>query len=641
MASVRSEPDCSLSTLGSFSLRARGRDLTSPSTQKARALLTYLVLHRQSDVSRERLLDVFWPDADPQRARDSLNTAMHSIRRCFRTENLDPDDYVFANKSVVRWTSDIDIDVERLERVSDDADEARTRDALTAYRGEFLEGDYDEWTVTQRERVAQNYERILSRAVRVTKEPQIAKRLLARNPYDEDAYAALIDAELAAGRALSAAQIAQQCRKALEEIGVEPSQAFLSRFAGIERMPKRSPATIDVPFVGRDLESAQIFDAIQGNGDTRIVLIEGEPGIGKSALLERVAAQAMSSGVPVVSTRAIADDMRAFGTWRTLYESLCARELSALVRDAQGDVVTALASDILGKLPPGAVLFVDDAQYLKADSLEVLSAIIKRASLTNEHAIVMSTRPEGLVTLLHRFSNAPSTVLHLAPLSSAEVENAIALASIDLGDDLTELLERRAGGHPLYLKALLGQLVRAGALQREGGRWRLVHDEPALDIPASLAHLIEARIRSRGDNAIFVTCALALEPMASVSELAAATNLEELAVLDALDDLLGYRIIIEAAEGPRQFIFSHDLIQEVARGLLSLARRLQLHGSFAEILQTSDARDRDARRARHLEACGRYEDAAAAFILAAHETLEWSAPHATLELGKAGIACTM
>ncbi len=65
--------ELALKALGEFALTREGGTLPTPPTKKARALIAYLVMHRAADVSREQLLEVFWRDFEPQRARDNLN----------------------------------------------------------------------------------------------------------------------------------------------------------------------------------------------------------------------------------------------------------------------------------------------------------------------------------------------------------------------------------------------------------------------------------------------------------------------------------------------------------------------------------------------------------------------------------------
>lgn len=638
--SAAAPAECSLATLGSFELRIRGKPVPSPSTLKARALLAYLAFARRTDVARERLIDVFWPDAEPERARDSLNTALHSIRRGLRAADLDPNEFLFANKSIVRWETDVDFDVERVERALEKGDPGAVSEALASYRGDFLEGDYDQWSVGRREAAATRYEELLGRAVRSTKAPDAAKKLLARNPYDEEAYAALIDAEIEGGRYLSAAHISRQCAQALKEVGAAPSPQFLARYSGLEHASPASSASLDVPFVGRNAELQELLSLLEGGSAAQaLAIVEGEPGIGKTALLDRFAKTAAQRGSNVVVLRAIPDDARPFAIWASLYASLSGEEFDAFLHRVHGAAADELGAALLRNFGPSTVLIVDDAQYLRADALQTLVVLAKHVASARAHVMAIGTRSEGFADLAARLGETPYAAVGLSPLSDADVDSAIALAGVELDAAASGAFRSRARGHPLYVKGLLEQLVRSGAMQREGGRWRLTSAQADLELPASLRRLIEARIRSRGSVAVNVACALALEPAATPLEIAHACELTEMQVLDALDDLLGHRIVVEPQTGPRHFAFAHDLLAEAARGLLPSARRTRLHARFGHVLQTSEVRERSVRSAVHFEAAGSFADAARAYLNAVQESAELQAPHATLERTDAGLRC--
>ncbi len=218
-----------LRTLGGFELSLGERTTPPPETRKARALIAFLAHKCGTDIARERLLEIFWPDACPQSARNSLKTALCSIRGCMRAVQLDPDSYLRASNSVVRlYTASVDAhEFERCASSIDSSDHAR---ALRLYRGDFLEGDYDNWSVAERERLATLYESLLAHMVSSSKDPLLARRFIVRNPYFEDAYTALVEAALANRQLSHAAAWVQRCRRALAEIGEQPSPAFESRF---------------------------------------------------------------------------------------------------------------------------------------------------------------------------------------------------------------------------------------------------------------------------------------------------------------------------------------------------------------------------------------------------------------------------
>ncbi|HZT12455.1 MAG TPA: AAA family ATPase, partial [Candidatus Baltobacteraceae bacterium] len=413
---------------------------------------------------------------------------------------------------------------------------------------------------------------------------------------------------------------------------------FLARYGSLERAVPASAASLDVPFVGRNAELEELLSLLEG-APSALALVEGEPGIGKTALLDRFGKTAMQRGMNVVSLRAIPDDARPFAIWASYYSALSGEEFDAFLHRTHGAAADELGAALSRTLPERTVLIVDDAQYLRADALQTLVVLAKHVALERGRVMAIGTRSEGLPELAQRLGETAYTAVALSPLSDGDVDNAIALAGVDLDAAASDAFRKRARGHPLYVKGLLEQLVRSGAMRHEGGRWRMASAEADLELPASLRRLIEARIRSRGAHALNVACALALEPAAAPHEIGHACGLSEMEVLDALDDLLGHRILVEPQTGPRHFAFAHDLLAEAARGMLPSARRTRLHSRFAHVLEASEVRERSIRSAVHFEAAGSFADAARAYLNAAQESAELQAPHATLERTDAGLRC--
>jgi predicted ATPase/DNA-binding SARP family transcriptional activator len=281
-----------LVTLGGFAFSVNGISASIPATRKARALMAFLIMNREAQSARERLLEIFWPDVDPDSARHSLNTALHSIRRCLRMAGVDADAFLVATKSIVRWTADTAADAVEFEEIATKDDPIDRRDALELYRGDFLEGDYDDWAVGERERLAALYESVLAKAVRTSRDSDAARRLLVRNPYAEDAYAVLIEAELGAGRHTSATALVERCRKAMSEVDEIPSPAFEERFGHIGRrsldVPPSNLPRQTTSFVGRGVESSEVRALLT---KSRLVTIVGVGGVGKTRVALHVGAQ--------------------------------------------------------------------------------------------------------------------------------------------------------------------------------------------------------------------------------------------------------------------------------------------------------------------------------------------------------------
>jgi len=227
----------SLTTLGSFRLQIGDRIAPPPATHKARALLAHLVFRKNTDVAREAIAELFWPGHEPDRARANLKTATWAIRRAIRSTGADPADFLRVTRATMRWTAPTVLDAAEFLHLADDT--SASQRALNLYAGSFLEGYYDDWTVLERERIDAAYERLLSRLLASRRDAEIARTLLERNPYSEEAYAVLIESEFEAGRPQAARDFLERARATLGELGVAPLDTLESRFR-ITR-PRRVP----------------------------------------------------------------------------------------------------------------------------------------------------------------------------------------------------------------------------------------------------------------------------------------------------------------------------------------------------------------------------------------------------------------
>lgn len=242
---------------------------------------------------------------------------------------VDADAFLVATKTVVRWKADTTVDALQFAALADREDPAAFEEALRLYRGDFLEGDYDQWAATKRERFTMLYENVLAKMVAGTRDSEAARKLVARNPYAEEAYSVLIEAELDAGRSSSAIDLVDQCRTALAEVGEKPSEAFDARFSHIALRALEVPAS-NLPrqvtsFVARDAETAKVRALLT---KSRLVTITGTGGVGKTRVALHVGAEVLdgsgngvwfadlakvSAADYVVSQIATVLDVRAYG----------------------------------------------------------------------------------------------------------------------------------------------------------------------------------------------------------------------------------------------------------------------------------------------------------------------------------------
>jgi DNA-binding SARP family transcriptional activator/DNA replicative helicase MCM subunit Mcm2 (Cdc46/Mcm family) len=607
--------------LGAFSWSVDGTPLPRPSTKKARALVAYLALNRTADVARERLVELFWSNSDASSGRENLRATLWSIRRSLRSAGVDPDTCLRTDRSTARWLLETQIDVEEFEALAVRREQLAEERARALYRGDFLEGDYDDWPSAQRAALANIFEELLARSVRDGGDAAATRRLLERNPYDEDAHARLIESDLRVDRAAAAVRL-QRYRETLRAIGDAPSREFDERFADLEReMPARGE--FELVFAGRFDELAAIAaarDAALGKRGTLVVL-HGDAGIGKSTLIERAAHAARERGMTTVSIRAHAGDARPFGPWQAVFARLGGQDIATFARGSATAAVESIAHAIVAKLPDTAMLVVEDIHDFAGDSFEIAVRVAREAS--RSHLVVFTTRPEGERRVRAALGDVAILDLALEPLTQPELATAISAAAGVRQGELIDALWARTRGHPFFAASLLAALAERGTLVRDGRTWRWrAAPGAALDLPADLRRSIEERLRSAGPNALALASALAIDPMATSDDLVAALDLDQSSVLDGLDDLLTHGIIRES-HGAAPFAFIHDLMREVAFGTANAGRRVALHRAFFARLRdrTENELDVSLRCARHLRGAGAPLNSGEYYLRAAIEAL--------------------
>lgn len=575
-------PASVLRTLGTFELTVDGAPIARPSTQKARALLAYLAMQRGRRISRDEVVETFWPDADPENARQSLKTALWSIRRALRDAGCEPNEFLVADNTTVAWIAQTDVDAAQFEQRAGAGDTS----AADLYTGAFLPGDYDPWAAAERERLINALESSLRARLQSVPDVAAAQRLLTLDPFSDAAYATLIDAELASNRTVAAQTLHHRFVQTMRENGLDVPGAFAKRYAQLNgaATPDRLPSR----FIGRAYE-IHAFETHLGDDEGRAIVLHGDAGFGKSTLLERFARIALDRSRRSVLL-ALQPHVHGFGGWEGVYEQHTGRAFSQLLADRGANVARALADEILDAVAP-AELFIDDAQRLSGDAAHVTSLIVN-AGVPRGVSVTFATRPEGLSAIWQIIGGAPAVDLPLTALTREEIRAAIPAAGAD-ADSLAGALFERTHGHPLFLQRVIEQM-RAHGSDAAGVNG---------DLPASVRTSIEARLRERGDDPYVVATMLAVDPKFTSAQLAQMLEWPEERVLDALDDLLALGVLLESHDAPHMR-FSHDVVREVARDSLSAARRRRLHRMAADALKEATEIADLSRAAEHTAASG-------------------------------------
>ncbi len=392
-----------------------------------------------------------------------------------------------------------------------------------------------------------------------------------------------------------------------------------------------------VPLVGRELELRALERALDvaGAGRPCAVGIVGEPGIGKSRLLEELGRRAGARGYVVVSARASELERDVpFALWMEALDGQLshhgAAALAGLDEEHLADLAVALPAvrrltgvapsvtgerhrvarsvrELLERLAattPVAVLF-DDVQWADPASTDVMSLLLHRLP---EGGVVLGVaaragRAQALEGGLHTAArHGGAEVLEVGALSRAAVD---VLLGPSVGAAARARLFRESGGNPFYVEALL----RAGAA---GSPTQTAPGGPGVPraVAAALAGEIaalEGRARRLVEGAAVVGDPF--EPAIAAS----AAGMSEADALVALDVLLAADLV-RATEQPRRFAFRHPLVRRAVYEAAGGGWKLAAHARAAGALASRGASE--AERAHHVARAAHPGDMLAVELLA-------------------------
>ena len=653
----------SLGFLGDVAVVRDGHCLPLPPSKKTRALLAYLALAARP-VRRDHLCELLWelPD-DP---RGSLRWSLSKLRRLVDEEDRTR---IVADRSQVAFDAGgVEIDVNALLALVDDGLDTLATQVLEAavarYQGHFLEGleltqqhAFYAWCVSERDRVASAQERLLRTLTeRLADTPARAlphaRALVVRSPYDEGLRADLIRLLVRAGRIDEAEQRLRQGQRVLKEIGATPRGLLVdarheSPPAGAERGPRtQSPeasaavATASPPSaavrtglrtcVGRDAEIARIdagLAQVAGEGRAKILLVQGEPGIGKSRLMEVAAERASAAGACLLRASAFeSETIRPFALWldalRRLGPETVAEVFGSEERRDREQLFGGLNQVVAREAATRPlVLIFDDLQWCDESSAAALQYV---ARMNRDRALlgVLAAREEELndnsaVLQALRGLRRDNLLedLRLGPLCDDAIAALVAEHAIDAAPGV---LGRDCRGNPLLAIELARSQLDAG----QGG---------------SLQELVRDRLSSLDlDGADVLRWAALLSPRIDAGGLARVTGLDPDRIARILESAERLALLMPIDAG---FRFSHDLIARSIYNDIAPSRRRVMHARVAELLEQSASVDLDraADLAHHASLGGDAALAARAMVLAGRLCLRFFANDDASSLAARGL----
>ena len=375
--------------------------------------------------------------------------------------------------------------------------------------------------------------------------------------------------------------------------------------------------------VGREAELERLRDCVRAPGSPVVAFLEGEAGVGKTALLEVMVAEAASAGTRVLRARPTAaeaansfaalDDLLrpALEGLSRLAEPQRRALAAALLLEASADPVDPrqvglAALSLLDGLPGPVLLAVDDWQWLDAASATVLSFVLRRLAPGVAKVIVTVRRGEvdaAVAELVHSLPVDQAVELAVGPLEPGALGRLVhARTGARLSPPALSRLHEASEGNPLI--AL--ELVRA-----PGG-------DATTDIRRLLARRLGA-LSAPTRSVLRFVAALAEPTLDAVQAANGSTN--------GLEEALAADVIVQ--DGAR-LRFSHPLIAAVVQERTPAAEWRSVHARLAELTDQSE------QRARHLALAsdGPDEEVAAALEAAVGESTARGAAIAAAELAE-------
>jgi class 3 adenylate cyclase/tetratricopeptide (TPR) repeat protein len=426
---------------------------------------------------------------------------------------------------------------------------------------------------------------------------------------------------------------------ACEDLGTPPLKGVATPFRvygvrgerTVESRFEAGRASGLTPLIGRDEELGLVLRrwAQAKAGDGQVVLLTGEPGIGKSRLLEAVREQVAAEPhvqllyqcSPYATHTAFSpitaqlervahfapgdppahklDKLEALLAQSTLRVAEVSPLLAALLSLPTGDryppltlspqrqkaqTIAALIDLVAGLSRRQPVLcLVEDAHWCDPTTLEVLERLVHRVPELRA-LVLLTSRPEFTVP----WTAAHTTALTLTRLDRTQV--AAMVEELTAGkalprEVLAQILDK-TDGVPLFVEELTKTVLESGLLREGDGRYVLTGPLPPLAIPATVQDSLMARLDRLAPVKEVAQLGAVLGREFAYAVLAAVSPRREPALSEALEQLVGAGLLFRRGQPPEaHYRFKHALVQDAAYASLLKSTRQQVHTHIATVLE--------------------------------------------------------
>jgi DNA-binding SARP family transcriptional activator len=601
--------------------------------RKNLALLLYLARAPTHSCTREHAIGLLWPDKDDAAARQSVREAIRVLRHCVGEDRLK------THGDQIELLDDaVELDTDRFERLVAQRDWTH---ATPLIGGEFVEGftipdasAFEDWLMAERWHwrgramdalMRHAEERLAAGDVLGADEP--ARRALQLDPLSEHAVRVLMRRLALAGDRSGALELFEQFSRRAQRDGsstLEPeTRALVERLqrARAWHLPKdavspaRSVAWRRAPLLGRERELATALAQWQQAraGRFAMLVIDADPGGGKTRFAEEVSARVALDGGVVVATRAVPADLEhAMSAVLSLARGglldapgIAAAQPAALATlarhasewaerfpnqtpEAGWTVEDAVVESLrVTSAEQPLLLLFDDAQWIDPASyalIERLARDLARAPIL----VVLATTPEPaplkLAELRARIGrDIAGAAIPLGKLTGDTLRSLVQWAlpaySGDAADRLSRRIEADSAGLPLLAVEICHAMAQGLDLETTNGAWphplRTLDSTFPGDLPDTIVAAIRVSFRCLSKPAQHALAAAAvLGERVAASRIGRAAGLEGDGLYAALDELEWRRWLV--AE-PRGYAFVARIVRDVvARDMVTEGQRQRM-----------------------------------------------------------------
>jgi tetratricopeptide (TPR) repeat protein len=423
------------------------------------------------------------------------------------------------------------------------------------------------------------------------------------------------------------------------------------------------------PLVGREEEIGLFLRRWEQacDGEGQVVMLSGEPGVGKSRIAQTVyeriktdagpdylrvrcqcspyyANTAFHPFIDQIERAAGFDRQDELGIKLDKLEALLAqgtnrvREAAAFIsamlslpggerygpldltpQKQKEEILKALIEQLVGLSRRQPVLFVfEDIHWIDPTSLEVLNAMVDRIA-TERVLLVVTFRPEFVPPWLGRPHVTLVSLNRLARRQSAALVEGV-IGGKRLPPEVLDQIVAKTDGVPLFVEELTKTVLEAGFLKEQDDRYELEGPLPPLAIPATLHDSLMARLDRLAPVKEVAQLGAAVGRDFSYELLAAVSPVERIDLEAALAQLVASELVFARGVPPDAvYTFKHALVQDAAYESLLKSRRQQLHSRIGKVLEERWPETKESRPellAHHFARAG-LSDAAVAYGLRA------------------------